>query len=244
MKADLFRYLQSVCRTFLWLQTLWPASRWTGRWRRSRPCCQLWWCVRSYQQPHLWVPSVSRRQSCSVMVRGIRGWASPRHWKKEQKTFFFFSLKRSSHLELAVGGEDANPPVVIVCHDDVTIHVHCDPCGTLQLPWWTTSDPKPHLTLTVIWKHLKKKKRKKRERRFILDTQPLIITPSPGDRPGTDLYALIVAVCHNNPSIAGCWDALDVSKFSFISPTCSCWVNKMSQRLAQHGSHLLAEVVT
>lgn len=80
-------------------------------------------------------------------------------WKKKKHSFF--SLKKSGHLELAVGGEDANPPVVIVGHDDVTVHVHCDPCGTLQLPRWTTSDPKPHLKLTVVWKHLKKKKKKR-----------------------------------------------------------------------------------
>lgn len=44
------------------------------------------------------------------------------------------ALISSSHLELALWGEDADPTVVIVCHNNVSIGVHCHTCGTLQLP--------------------------------------------------------------------------------------------------------------
>lgn len=55
-----------------------------------------------------------------------------------------------NHLELAVRGEDANPPVVIVSDNYVAVHVHCDTCGALQLPWGATPDPEPHLKLAII----------------------------------------------------------------------------------------------
>ena len=59
-------------------------------------------------------------------------------------------LDESAHLELSIRGEDADPSVVVISDDDVSVHVHCDPCGALQLPRGTTSDPKPHLKLPVI----------------------------------------------------------------------------------------------
>lgn len=40
-----------------------------------------------------------------------------------------------THFKLSVGREDCDPSVVIVCHDDVPIHVHSHTGGTLQLPW-------------------------------------------------------------------------------------------------------------
>lgn len=70
----------------------------------------------------------------------------------------FFFLAKIIHLELSIRGEYANPSVVVVSYDYVTVHVHCDPRGALQLPWWTTSDPKPHLKLAVIWEYLQKEK--------------------------------------------------------------------------------------
>lgn len=73
-------------------------------------------------------------------------------WGKASHFIFMFS----AHLEFAIWGEDANPSVVVVSHNDVTIHVHCDPCGALQLARGPASDPKPHLELPVIWKHLEK----------------------------------------------------------------------------------------
>lgn len=59
-----------------------------------------------------------------------------------------------SHLKLAVRGEDADPSIVVVGHHDVTVHVHGDACGSLQLPWRPPSDPKAHLELPVIGKYL------------------------------------------------------------------------------------------
>lgn len=57
-------------------------------------------------------------------------------------------------LELAVRGEDADPSVVVVGHDDVAVHVHRHPGGALQLPRGATSDPEAHLELAVVGEHL------------------------------------------------------------------------------------------
>lgn len=72
------------------------------------------------------------------------------------KYIFFFFLADTIYLKFAIWGEDANPSVVIVSYNDVTVHVHCDSCGALQLSWRATSDPKPHLKLTIIWEYLPK----------------------------------------------------------------------------------------
>lgn len=66
----------------------------------------------------------------------------------------FIFLVETTHLKLAIWGEDANPSVVVVSYNNVAVHVDCDPCGALQLPRWTTSDTKPHLKLSIIWKYL------------------------------------------------------------------------------------------
>lgn len=80
------------------------------------------------------------------------------HESLKNSTFSFQKLPENGvHLKLAVGGENANPSVVIVGHDDVAIHVHRDPGGTLQLPRWTTSNPKPHFKLAVIRKYLRQR---------------------------------------------------------------------------------------
>ena len=60
-----------------------------------------------------------------------------------------------SHLELPVRGEDADPSVVVVRHDDVTVHVHGNARGPLQLARRATSDPEAHLELAVIGEHLR-----------------------------------------------------------------------------------------
>lgn len=56
----------------------------------------------------------------------------------------------TSHLELPVGGEDADPAVVVVGHDDVTVHIHGDPRWALQLPRRPTPDPKPQLECPIV----------------------------------------------------------------------------------------------
>lgn len=48
------------------------------------------------------------------------------------------------------------------------------------------------------------------------------------NRLATDLYALVVAICYHNPTITGGRDALKIGEFSFISPSCSCQINKTS----------------
>lgn len=150
------QHLQSVGLMFLWLQTLSPACRSTGRWRHSRPCYRPWWYVHSYPQPHLWVPSVSRHRFCSVASRGqvlsisatIKICVDLETWKRLAPTKIIY-------LEFSVRGENANPPVIIVGYNYVTVHVHGDPRGALKLAWRATSDPKSHLKLAVIWEHLR-----------------------------------------------------------------------------------------
>lgn len=150
---------------------------------------------------------------------------SVEHLKFEQwKDFFLFPLAENIHLELAIRGEDANPSVVVVGYNYVTVHVHCDPCGALQLPWWATSDPKPHLKLAIIWEHLEKENIQLFQNLNNAITCYIFILA----QENTDLYALVVAVCHHNPSVTGGRDALQVSEFSFISPSCPCHINKTS----------------
>lgn len=60
---------------------------------------------------------------------------SVEHFKFVQRKYIFAPLVETTYLELAIRGEDANPSVVIVSYNDVPVHVHCDPCGALQLPW-------------------------------------------------------------------------------------------------------------
>lgn len=60
-----------------------------------------------------------------------------------------------AHLKLAVRGEDADPSIVIIGHDDVTVHVHSDAGRSLQLSRRPTSDPKAHLELAIVGEHLK-----------------------------------------------------------------------------------------
>ena len=64
------------------------------------------------------------------------------------------------HLELPIRREDADPVVVVVGHDDVTVHVHRDAGGALQLARGATPDPKPHLEQAVVRKYLRKKNNK------------------------------------------------------------------------------------
>lgn len=209
---------------FLWLQTLSPASHSTGRWRHSRPYYQPWWYVHSYPQPHLLVPSVFQHRFYSATARGTVWSLSGTFKIWAVKRFFLFPLAENIHLELAIRGEDANPSVVVVGYNYVTVHVHCDPCGALQLPWWATSDPKPHLKLAIIWEHLEKENIQLFQNLNNAITCYIFILA----QENTDLYALVVAVCHHNPSVTGGRDALQVSEFSFISPSCPCHINKTS----------------
>lgn len=62
--------------------------------------------------------------------------------------------QRSSYLEFALTGEDANPFVIIVCNDDVTARVNSHSCGTLQLPWRPSTHPKTTLKFPLIGENL------------------------------------------------------------------------------------------
>lgn len=59
-------------------------------------------------------------------------------------------------LELPIGREDADPSVIVVGHDDVTVGVHGDARWPLQLPGGPASDPKPEFELPVVGEHLGK----------------------------------------------------------------------------------------
>lgn len=60
----------------------------------------------------------------------------------------------STHLVFAITGEDANPLVIIVSNDNVTIWMHSDTSGPLQLPRRTATDSKPALKLSLIGEDL------------------------------------------------------------------------------------------
>lgn len=88
------------------------------------------------------------------------------------------SAPSRSHLELAVRGEDADPSVVVVGHHNVAVHVHGDTCGSLQLSRGATSDPEPHLELTIVGKNLgwkEKERRRERERDFGVESESTLL---------------------------------------------------------------------
>lgn len=149
------QYLQSASLKFLWLQTWSPASHWIGKWKHSKLYYQLWWCVHSYPQPHLWVPSIVQRQFYSAVSK-------TKQFGHLMFLFYFHQIHGMKinfsvffrHLELAVWGEDANPSIVVIGYNDVTVHVDCHTRRALQLPWWSAPYTKPHLKLAVVGKHL------------------------------------------------------------------------------------------
>lgn len=60
-----------------------------------------------------------------------------------------------THLKLAFTWKDADPLVVIVGDDDVTVGVDGDTCRPLQLTWSPATDTKTTFELAVIGENLK-----------------------------------------------------------------------------------------
>lgn len=120
-----------------------------------------------------------------------------------------------SHLELAVGGEDADPSVVIVGHHDVAVHVHGDAGGSLQLARRATSDPEAHLELAVVGEHLQSVPS---ERESYFGVIGGGAAPLHWDRDvHPHLYALVVAVGDHHSAVAGGRDSLKVCELPFFS---------------------------
>lgn len=71
-------------------------------------------------------------------------------------------IRSSTHLELAFTWEDADPFVVIVCNDDVTVGVDGHAGRPLQLTRSPAPDTEAAFELTVIWENLQRKKKKKK----------------------------------------------------------------------------------
>lgn len=63
-----------------------------------------------------------------------------------------------THFVFAITGEDADPLVIIVSDDDVTIGMNSDTSGPLQLPWRSPANSKPALKLALIGEDLSKQK--------------------------------------------------------------------------------------
>lgn len=107
----------------------------------------------------------------------------------------------SSHLKLAVGGEDADPAIVVVGHHDVSVHVHGDARRPLQLPRGATSDPEAHLELAVVGENLQSVPSKNKSGDYraapVCTVRKLCVCVWP------DLYALVVAVSHHHSPIVG-----------------------------------------
>lgn len=61
---------------------------------------------------------------------------------------------KSPHLVFAITGEDANPLVIIVSNDNVTIWMYSDTSGPLQLPRRTATNSEPALKLSLIGEDL------------------------------------------------------------------------------------------
>lgn len=59
------------------------------------------------------------------------------------------------HLKFALGGENANPSVVVVGHHNVAVHVHGDAGRSLELPRRPAPDAEAHLELAVVGEDLK-----------------------------------------------------------------------------------------
>lgn len=62
------------------------------------------------------------------------------------------------YLKFPIGGEDADPSVIIISYNNVSICVDCHSCRPLQLSWRTTPDPEARFELPIIGKHLHKNK--------------------------------------------------------------------------------------
>lgn len=65
--------------------------------------------------------------------------------------------RRTTNLEFALAGEDADPLVVIVGNNDVTAGMHGHTCGALQLPWRPPAYPKPILEFPVVGEDLERR---------------------------------------------------------------------------------------
>lgn len=134
-----------------------------------------------------------------------------------------------SYLKLPIRREDADPPIVIVGHHNVTVHVNSDTRWSLQLPWRPTSDPKAHLELAIIGENLQLGPSKQTVLECTAEYTRLnihfcaITVKHVATLP--HLYALVVAVSHHHSAITRGWDPLEICELAFLS-TPRTWQKK------------------
>lgn len=150
-------------------------------------------------------------------------------WTTLNEAFSAVQPAQRSYLKLPIRREDADPPIVIVGHHNVTVHVNSDTRWSLQLPWRPTSDPKAHFELAIIGENLQLGPSKQTVLECTAEYTRLnihfcaITVKHVATLP--HLYALVVAVSHHHSAITRGWDPLEICELAFLS-TPRTWQKK------------------
>lgn len=83
----------------------------------------------------------------SLYILDVSHW----QWSIPQR----YKLSHIAHLKLPFTWKDADPLVVVVSDDDVTVGVDGHTCRPLELTWSPATDTKPTFELAVIGENLK-----------------------------------------------------------------------------------------
>ncbi len=93
-----------------------------------------------------------------IVPRPLLSWKKPGHFSFDNMGPLSCKLWAKHYLEFPIRGKDADPSVIIISYNNVSIGVDCHSCWPLQLSWRTTPDTEARFELPIIGKNLHKNK--------------------------------------------------------------------------------------